>query len=65
MEVLSRLFEKTEEGGFIRGFQVGDAIGEGLGRRLTLLKTTLANLPTYFMSLFRIPVSVAKRIERL
>uniref|UniRef100_A0A2N9IY74 Reverse transcriptase domain-containing protein n=1 Tax=Fagus sylvatica TaxID=28930 RepID=A0A2N9IY74_FAGSY len=53
--VLSRLFKKTEEGGFIRGFQVGDAIGEGLGRRLTLLKTTLANLPTYFMSLFRIP----------
>jgi hypothetical protein len=175
MEVLSRLFKKTEEGDFIRGFQVGDAIGEGLGvshllyaddtilfcdacpeqlnyicrvltcfeaitglrvnmsksemmpirevenlssladilscrigvlpmsylgmplgasykavgvwnpiiekierrlagwqklylskcGRLTLLKSTLASLPTYFMSLFRIPVSVAKRIERL
>ena len=30
-EVLSRLFKKTEEGGFIRGFQVGVAIEEGLG----------------------------------
>ena len=35
------------------------------GGRLTLLKSTLASLPTYFMSLFRIPLSVAKRIERL
>ena len=35
------------------------------GGRLTLLKSTLASLPTYFMSLFRIPVIVAKRIERL
>ena len=33
--------------------------------RLTLLKSTLASLPTYFMSLFRILVSVAKRIEKL
>jgi hypothetical protein len=35
------------------------------GGRLTLLKSTLASLPTYFMSLFRILVIVAKRIERL
>ena len=35
------------------------------GERLMLLKSTLASLLTYFMSLFRIPVSVAKRIERL
>ena len=33
--------------------------------RLTLLKSTLSSLPTYFMSLFKIPVSVAKRIEQL
>ena len=30
MKVLSRLFKKTEEGGFIRGFQVGVATREGL-----------------------------------
>jgi hypothetical protein len=35
------------------------------GGRLTLLKSTLSSLPTYFMSLFKIPVSVAKRIEQL
>jgi exonuclease III len=35
------------------------------GGRLTLLKSTLSSLPTYFLSLFPIPVSVAKRIERL
>jgi hypothetical protein len=33
------------------------------GGRLTLLKSTLASLPTYFLSLFPIPVSVANRIE--
>uniref|UniRef100_A0A2N9EBT0 Reverse transcriptase domain-containing protein n=1 Tax=Fagus sylvatica TaxID=28930 RepID=A0A2N9EBT0_FAGSY len=31
MEVLSRLLKKTEEGGFIRGFQVGATRGESLG----------------------------------
>ncbi len=35
------------------------------GGRLTLLKSTLSSLPTYFMSLFKIPVSVAKCIEKL
>ena len=35
------------------------------GRRLTLLKSTLSSLPTYYLSLFTIPVSVAKRIECL
>uniref|UniRef100_A0A2N9HQT2 Reverse transcriptase domain-containing protein n=1 Tax=Fagus sylvatica TaxID=28930 RepID=A0A2N9HQT2_FAGSY len=35
------------------------------GGRLTLLKSTLASLPTYFLSLFTIPVSVARRIEKL
>ncbi len=33
------------------------------GGRLTLLKSTLSSLPTYYLSLFLIPVSVAKRIE--
>ena len=32
---------------------------------LTLIKSTLSNLPTYYMSLFPIPVLVAKRIEKL
>ena len=35
------------------------------GGRLTLLKSTLASLPTYFLSLFAISVSVAQRIEKL
>jgi hypothetical protein len=35
------------------------------GGRVTLIKSTLANLPTYFLSLFPIPVSVAKHIEKL
>ena len=32
---------------------------------MTLLKSTLSSLPTYYPSLFTIPVSVAKRIESL
>ena len=35
------------------------------GGRLTLLKSTLSSMPTYFMSLFPIPIKVAKRIELL
>ena len=35
------------------------------GGKITLIKSTLANLPTYYLSLFPIPVSVAKRIEKL
>ena len=31
--------------------------------RLTLLKNTLSSLPTFYLSLFTIPCSVAKRIE--
>jgi hypothetical protein len=34
------------------------------GSRLTL-KSTLSNLPRYYLSLFPIPVSVANRLERL
>jgi hypothetical protein len=35
------------------------------GGRLTLLKSTLSRLPTYFLSLFTIPKHVAERIEKL
>jgi hypothetical protein len=35
------------------------------GGRLTLLKSTLSSLPTYFLSLFTIPISVVRRIEKL
>jgi len=35
------------------------------GGRVTLIKSTLSNIPTYYMSLFPISVSVATRIEKL
>jgi hypothetical protein len=35
------------------------------GGRVILIKSTLFNLPTYFLSLFPIPSSVASRIEKL
>ena len=35
------------------------------GGRVTLIKSTLSNLPTYFLSLFPIPASVANRIKKL
>jgi hypothetical protein len=35
------------------------------GARVTLIKSTLSNLPTYFMSIFLIPTHVANRIEKL
>ena len=35
------------------------------GGRLTLLKSTLSSLPTYYLSLFTIPISVANRIEKI
>ena len=36
-----------------------------MGGKLTLLKSTLSNIPTYFLSLFHIPASVATPLERL
>jgi hypothetical protein len=33
--------------------------------RITLVKSTLSNLPTYFMSLFSLHASVANRTEKL
>ncbi|XP_059628553.1 uncharacterized protein LOC132271240 [Cornus florida] len=35
------------------------------GGKVTLMKSTLASLPTYFLSLFQIPATMAERIERL
>jgi hypothetical protein len=35
------------------------------GGRITLIKSTLSSLPTYFLSLFPIPRTVAMRIEKL
>ena len=35
------------------------------GGKVTLIKSTLSNLLTYFLSLFPIPVEVANRIEQL
>lgn len=35
------------------------------GRRLTLIKSTLSSLPSYYLSLFPFPMSVARRIEKL
>jgi hypothetical protein len=35
------------------------------GGRVTLIKSTLANIPMYYMSLYKLPVRVANRIEKL
>jgi hypothetical protein len=35
------------------------------GGRLTLLKSTLSNLPTYLLFVFPIPADVARRIEKI
>ena len=35
------------------------------GGRLTLLKSTLSSLPTYYLSLFTIPVAMADRLVRV
>jgi hypothetical protein len=35
------------------------------GGRVTLIKNTLSNLPTYFLSLFSIPIDVVNRLEKL
>ena len=35
------------------------------GGRITLIQNTLSNLPIYFMSLFRIPGMVCKRLEKI
>eukprot|EP00268_Persea_americana_P014029 TRINITY_DN16210_c0_g1_i2.p1 TRINITY_DN16210_c0_g1~~TRINITY_DN16210_c0_g1_i2.p1 ORF type:complete len:280 (+),score=35.24 TRINITY_DN16210_c0_g1_i2:349-1188(+) len=36
-----------------------------IGGRATLIKSVLSNLPVYYFSIFRCPVSIIKRLERL
>ena len=36
-----------------------------VGRRLTLIKSTLSNLPIYIMSLFQLPKGVKTRLEKI
>ncbi|KAK2646981.1 hypothetical protein Ddye_022176 [Dipteronia dyeriana] len=33
--------------------------------RLTLIKVVISNIPTYYMPIFKIPVGIAQRIEKL
>ena len=49
--------------GYQKIFIGGDLNGH-VGK-ITLIKRTLSSLPTYFLSLFPIPVDIAIRIERL
>ena len=35
------------------------------GSKVTLIKSTLANIPTFYLSSFPIPVTVANRIEKI
>jgi hypothetical protein len=35
------------------------------GGKLTLLKSTLSNLPMYFLSLFNLPAGVADQLDRI
>jgi hypothetical protein len=49
-------------------WNVGWMVGKGfiyLRGRLTMIKSTLSNLPTYFLLLFPIPASVDNRLEKL
>lgn len=36
-----------------------------IGGRVTLIKSVLSNLPVYYISIFRCPTSIIKRLERL
>ena len=36
-----------------------------IGGRLTLIKSTLTNVPLYYLSMFRAPVEVCKEIEKI
>jgi hypothetical protein len=60
LEIWNPIIEKVERR--LAGWQ---KLYLSKGGRLTLLKSTLSSLPTYYLSLFPIPVSVAKRIESL
>ena len=36
-----------------------------LGGRITLIKSSLSHIPSYFLSLFKIPILIASKIEKL
>lgn len=36
-----------------------------IGGRLTIIKTTLLNFPLYYIPLFQIPGSIAKKLEKI
>ena len=36
-----------------------------LGGRITLIQSCLSHIPSYFLSLFKIPVSIASKIEKM
>jgi exonuclease III len=59
-DIWNPILEKMEKclAGWKRGYL-------SKGGRLTLIKSTLSSLPTYFLSLFPIPSSVAKRMEKI
>ena len=44
---------------------VGKRLFCHLGGRITLIQSCLSHIHSYFLSLFRIPVSVAKRLKTL
>jgi len=36
-----------------------------LGGRTILIKTTMSNIPTYYMSIFKMPAKIIKTLEKL
>ena len=36
-----------------------------VGERITLIQSCLSHIPSYFLSLFKVPISIALRIEKL
>ena len=48
-----------------RASSMWDGVEERVRRRITLIKSTLASMPIYQMSIFRMPKSVAKRVEKV
>ncbi|RVX10323.1 putative ribonuclease H protein [Vitis vinifera] len=77
VDVLSRMLLKTEERSLLKGFRdpVIERISKrldgwkkahlSLGGRITLLHSCLSHIPSYFLSLFKIPASVAAKVERM